>query len=214
MNDFGGVLELQVESILAALGAQRDAQCREIEGESRYRTKELLRDSRQRMRRRLHQAVAEERQHREGALLEAQQRIETARRQEVLSGYAHFLDRAWPRLLTELQSRWSDAGTRRSWCAMAIAEAQSSLPADNWTVELASPWTRGDSQWLQGEFATRGLPPPELQTAQDLPPGLRIRCGEALLDATLDGLLARRPEIEAQLLACRERQLAGTGNTK
>lgn len=208
MNDSDSVLDLQVESILSALHAQEKARCREIDGESRNRNRQLLRSARERLRRRLHQAVAEERRHRADALLEAQHRIETARRQRLLAGYRRFLEQAWPQLVEALDRRWSDRDARRLWCEMAIREACASLLAGTWIVELPGSWPAEDNKWFAGAFAGRRLPHPEIRIEQGLSSGLRIRCGDACLDATPDGLLDRRTEIEARLLAAWERQLA------
>jgi hypothetical protein len=208
MTSVRSVLELQVESILSALHARQKSRCREIEGESRRRDRQLLRSARERVRRRLHQAVDEERRHRADALLSARHRIETASRQNVLASYQHFLEDAWPQLVEELERRWSDSDARRLWCEMAIREACASLPARPWTVELPGSWHEKDTEWLTNVIAEHELPRPEIRIERSLPPGLRIHCGDALLDATLDGLIERQSEIEAHLLAAWERQLA------
>ncbi len=207
MTDIHSVLELQVDSILSALHAQRDWRCREITGTSRNRNRELLRDARERMKLRLHQAVDEERRHRGDALLEARHRIETARRQCVLAGYRTFLEGAWPLLIAELERRWSDCEARRLWCEMSIREAGASLPAEKWIVELPGSWPAQENEWLLKAFAGHGLSKPRLRIRQPLSAGIRIRCGDTCLDATIDGLLDRRTEIEARLLAAWERQL-------
>ena len=208
MTDVRSVLELQVESILSALSTQRDQRCREIVGESRSRNRQLLENARERMRLRLHQAVDEERRHRADALLNARHRIEADERKNLLAGYKEYLREVWPLLVEELERRWSDDEARRLWCEMAIREACSSLPHGEWIVELPPSWPAADNEWLLNAFAGKKLPGPELRTGDGLPSGVRIRCGEACLDATLDGLLERRTEIEARLLAAWESQLA------
>lgn len=208
MTDVRSVLELQVESILSALRTQRDRRCREIAGESRSRNRQLLENARDRMRLRLHQAVGEERRHRADALLNARHRIEADQRKKLLGGYKEYLREVWPLLVTELERRWSDNEARRLWCEMAIREACASLLHEEWIVELPETWQSQDSEWLLNAFAGHELPGPELRIGNDLPTGIRIRCGDACLDATLDGLLDRRTEIEARLLAAWEREFA------
>lgn len=208
MTGLRSVLDLQVESILSALREQRDRRCREIGGESRSRNRQLLRHARERTRLRLHQAVNEERRHRSDALLQARHRIESDRRRNLLAGYREFLERVWPLLLAELERRWSDNEGRRLWCEMSIREACASLPHENWIVELPGTWPATDSDWLLSAFARHDLPEPELRISNGLPPGVRIRCGGACLDATLDGLLDKQTEIEARLLAAWESRRA------
>ena len=83
MNEFRGILELQVDTVLSALRAQQDMRCREIDSATGRRAEQLLSDSRRRMRERVHKAVVEERRRRETALLDARHRIETAGRRKV-----------------------------------------------------------------------------------------------------------------------------------
>lgn len=206
MTGFGGVLDLQVRSVLEVLRAQRDRRCREIQHAAARRAEQLLADSRRRMRERVHRAVVEERQRRETALLDARHRIETARRKAVQAHYREFLQEAAPLLLAELEQRWRDAAARRDWCAAAIGEASDRLPGARWAVEHPADWTPDDAQWLAQAFVDSGLPQPESGEDAAISAGLRIRFGGACLDATLEGLLANRPAVEARLLAAWERQ--------
>jgi len=209
MNEFRGILDLQVESVLSALKAQQDLRCREIESATGRRAEQLLSDSRQRMRQRVHKAVVEERRRRETALLDVRHRIETAGRRRVQQRYREFLHEAMPRLREELEKRWRDTGTRRAWCEMLIGEAASGLPRVAWAVEHPAAWSGDDARWLQQAFAARGLPKPELRQDTGIAAGLRVRLGAACLDATLEGLSAKLHAVEARLLAAWERQQPG-----
>ncbi len=207
MNTFRGVLDLQVQSLLDALEMQRDRRCREIESAAEHKAQQLLADSRRRMRDRVHKAVLEERQRRETALLEARHRIETADRHRVQEHYRNFLHDAVPMLRAELEQRWRNAASRRSWCEMLLGEAVDRLPGDRWTVEHPGDWSEDDTRWIGELFAARELPEPELYEDADIVAGLRVRFGSACLDATLAGLMASRHAVEAALLAAFERQL-------
>lgn len=208
MNDFPGVLQRQVESVTDALRAQRDARCRQIESDTARKAEQLLADSRRRMRERVHKAVGEERQRRETALLDSRHRIETAGRQRVQQQYRAFLKEALPQLRDELGRRWRDAGARRAWCDMLLTDAADRLAAERWTVEHPGDWSPDDTRWLERAFAERGLPAPELREEPSISAGLRLCLDGARLDATLDGLMANRHAVEAQLLAAWERELA------
>ena len=116
MNAFRGILDLQVSSVLAALKAQQDRRCREIESAVSRKAEQLLSESRDRLRKRVHKAVIEESQRRETALLDARHRIETAERRRVQRHYREFLQDAAPMLAAELEQRWRDDESRRSWC--------------------------------------------------------------------------------------------------
>lgn len=207
MNTFRGILDLQVRSVLDALRAQQDGRCREIESAAARKAEQLLIDTRHRMRERVHRAVAEERQRRETALLESRHRIETAGRRRVQAQYRNFLHDAAPLLRAELEERWRDEASRRSWCETLLGEAADKLPGDRWTIEHPGNWSGSDTRWLEEAFAARELPKPEFIEDADIAAGLRVRLGPACLDATLDGLLANRHAVEARLLAAWERQL-------
>lgn len=211
MTGFRGVLDLQVQSVLDALKAQQDRRCREIESAAARKAEELLAESRQRMRERVHRAVVEERQRRETALLEARHRMETAGRRRVQEHYRTFLHEAMPLLTAELEQRWRDEASRRSWCEMLVGEAAERLPRKRWTIEHPGNWSGSDAEWLEQAFAARELPAPELSEDGDIVAGLRIRLGSACLDATLAGLMASRHAVEARLLAAWERRLPREG---
>ncbi len=207
MNAFRGILDLQVSSVLAALKAQQDRRCREIESAVSRKAEQLLSESRDRMRKRVHKAVIEERQRRETALLDARHRIETAERRRVQRHYREFLQDATPMLAAELEQRWRDDESRRSWCEMVIGEAAERLAGDPWTVEHPGDWSGEDAKWLERTFADRELPQPALREDAAIAAGLRIRLSSACLDATMDGLLADRRAVEGLLLAAWERQM-------
>jgi len=205
MNDFRGVLDLQVQSLLDALRMQREVRCREIESAAGRRCRQLLADSRRKLRARLHEAVAEERRRRDAELLQALHRLETEAKRRVQRQYRDLLHDAWPELVGELQRRWSTAAERRAWCEMAIDEARDRLAAERWQLQIPASWRDADTRWLRRAFRARGLPVPALQTDAAIGAGLRIRLGSAVLDATLEGLLARRAAVESRLLAAWER---------
>jgi hypothetical protein len=208
MTSFRGVLDLQAETVVDALKAQRDARCREIESAAAHKAEQLLAESRHRLRERIHESVVEERQRRETALLDSRHRIETADRRRVQQHYRTFLQEATPQLREELQRRWGDAGTRRSWCDMLIGEAADRLAAEPWTVEHPGDWSDEDVRWLERAFVERGLPAPELREDAAITAGLRLRLEGACFDATLDGLMANLHAVEARLLAAWEREVA------
>lgn len=207
MNTFRGILDLQVRSVLDALQAQQNSRCREIESTAARKAEQLLADTRRRVRERVHRAVTEERQRRDTALLECRHRIETGRRRRVQEHYRTFLQDAEPLLRAELEQRWRDEASRRSWCEMLLGEAADRLPGDRWTTEHPGNWSGSDTRWLEQAFAARELPTPELVEDADIAAGLRIRLGPACLDGTLDGLLANRHAADARLLAAWEREL-------
>jgi hypothetical protein len=212
MNEFRGILDLQVEAVLSALKAQQDRRCREIERENDRQSEQLLSDSRRRVRQRVHKAVVEERRHRETALLDARHRIETAERRKVQQHYRTYLHEAVPLLTAELGERWRHDDSRRTWCEMVNGEAAGWLASDPWTVEHPGDWSGEDTDWLEQAFTARGLPKPVLSEDAGITAGLRVRLGSACLDATIDGLISNIHAVEGRLLAAWERQAPERGD--
>lgn len=207
MTDFRGVVSKQVDVLLRALRTQQDYRCRHLIGDAEKQRKELLRTCRRELRERVHQAVEEERKRRETALHETRHRIQTAERRDRQARYDELLQRAWPKLLAELERRWSDAASRRAWCDMLLHEAAQYLPAESWRIEHPELWSDEDTRWLTHAVRDRGLAPPSLHADPEGRMGLKIRHGTACLDGTLDGLLARRVSVQASLLGAWEREL-------
>ena len=210
MNDFVGVLRLQVEALLEALRRQQESRCRELIGEAEARARDLLRDSRRRLRERGRQAVDEERRRREAALKMARHRIRAAESQKVQALYRDLLRQASPALVTELERRWSSAVSRRAWCEKLLDEARASLGNDTWTIEHPDTWSAADTRWLTGAIKDRDLPTPSYCADSHSSAGLRFINGTACLDGTIEGLLTRRSRIEGRLLAAWERQARGS----
>ena len=57
MKTFRGILDLQVDSMIGALQAQQNRRCREIEGAANRKAEQLLAESRDRMRKRVHSCL-------------------------------------------------------------------------------------------------------------------------------------------------------------
>lgn len=212
MNDFGGIVGRQVETILNALREQKELRCREIERAAAARADELRRQSRSEARERVHEAVAEERKRREMAIVQARHRLETEGRRRIQARYRELLGRAWPRLVTELNERWQRADERGQWCELALDEAARLFTADNWLVEHPEPangtWSSADTERLSAALDRHNIDGAETRAVADLEAGLRIRRGSACLDASVAGLLARRAAVEGGLLAQWETEAA------
>jgi hypothetical protein len=205
VNEFRGVLDMQIGSLLDALQAQREHRCREIRDAAEQEAARLIGQNRGKLRARLRRAVREERNRRQAALLEARRRLETRQRHATQAHYKRLLRAAWPALLDELRRRWTSAEERRAWCEMLCDEARRILANEAWTIEHPADWSDADSRWLCQALDASGLPEPDLRCATDIVAGLRIRQDNACLDGTLEGLLTRRPVLEAQFLAEWER---------
>ena len=154
-----------------------------------------------RLRERARQAVDEERRRRASALHAAQQRLGTQARREMQTRRSEMVQHAWPALITAMQSRWSAQASRSDWCEMLLSEAAQFLPAESWLIEHPPTWRDADTRRLTKSLRDRRLPEAKFRAASDICAGLRIRHGGVCLDGTIDGLLSRRREVQARLIA-------------
>lgn len=150
--------------------------------------------------RRMKEAIAELR--REGAhrLARAKAQAETEARQRAQRRIAEAIKRTWPWLVEALVARWSDSNARRAWITTAGQHARNNICGDAWIVEHPVDWNTDEGQYLRDVLGTENEAV-KYTSISDLDAGIRIRSGQATLDASIQGLLADRPMIEALLLA-------------
>ncbi|MBK7901645.1 MAG: hypothetical protein IPJ97_00885 [Proteobacteria bacterium] len=207
MNDVESLLEAQTTALLRRLGRERESRTRHIRDEAGTQAVDIVRRARVEARTRVHQAVVDTRREDEMALARRRAALDTQARRSRQATLRDLLDRAWQALPAALQSRWLDAAARERWCDAACMSASRSLRhLDRLQVEVDPQWlahvgplvrSRLDGQSNVAVTATDGLGA-----------GLRIRAGDACIDATIAGLLAARERIASELLAEFESQAA------
>lgn len=112
------------------------------------------------------------------------------------------------RMLPEaMVTRWRDPAHRAAWVAHVAREARLRLPPGAWRVRHPADFTEDERSALACELASSL----EFVAGDGIRAGLRIEAPPNAIDGTLDGILASRDDIEAQLLACvtQERRAAG-----
>lgn len=161
--------------------------------------KRILRDVRAQARTRVHAAIEEARYARERALLDVRAKRESELRRRRHRMWRELLDGLVPELGAAVTACWRRRQTRRRWITSSLSMAAEYLPADAWTLEHPSDCDTAELDALVKAAAPDGC---RVEYAGDpaLPAGIRIRAGEAVLDAGIEALLARRPRIEGLLL--------------
>ena len=110
------------------------------------------------------------------------------------------LRRAWPRLTQALRARWEEPSGRISWVMHHLEIAHRALPARAWLIQHPEKWPAAEReqarQWLQAH-AIEGA---RFEPVAQLHAGIRVVCDSNVLDASLEGLLADRAQIEGRLL--------------
>ena len=151
-------------------------------------------------RRNLRAVLAPERQRLAAAVAEDEAKLVTERRMRDQRRVAGILEHAWPKLVQALRERWEAPAGSASWVMHHLSIALLALPGKGWVIRHPENWPAAAreqaSQWLQ----THGIADARFEADSELAAGIRVVCGLNLLDASLDGLLADRTQIEGRLL--------------
>jgi len=187
--------------LLRLVEAYRDDECRRIIDQARAQATELVRQTYRKERAHLHQLVVDERGRARARIQVARAERETRERNQGDLANARLLIRAWPNLRDALLQRWSVAETRGQWVSHYLGYAVEVLPKGRWVIRHAPEWSEtersGSAEKLQRAVGHR----PAFHADGEIEAGLITECAGAVLDASLDGLLADRSRLEARLLA-------------
>lgn len=150
--------------------------------------------------RRMHDAIEELRSERTRRLARARAQLETDARMRSQQRAAEAIRQAWPFLVEALDARWTEPAARLAWVEGFARYARDRLMPGTWTVEHPATWCADERRRFRESL---GVDRADVAFAIDreMAAGLRIRAGQATLDATPQGLLADRAAIEALLLA-------------
>jgi hypothetical protein len=101
-----------------------------------------------------------------------------------------------------LAQRWQDPSARAQWSRAACAQAMRALrETQQVRVEVDATAAPELAPAIAEELRRLGAGAVTVDPVPRLGPGLRIRGGDACLDATLPGLLASRGRVASELLA-------------
>ena len=202
MMEFESIVEVQTAAMLKGieqdLAARREGILEEARREARIRLRAARRHARQVM----SAVIAEERDHLYVSLGRANAALASRLRRRQQEFDRAQLQEGKALLRQALLARWLEPAARREWAALLLQEAADTLPADTWTIEYPDSLDPGEAE------AMLAAPGRELKLAAvaDLRAGLRLRCGSACLDTSIDGLLAQEELINGELLAEIRRQ--------
>lgn len=168
----------------------RQTRTAELLGEARAEAAAIVRRARAEARAEVHRAVLEAREQSARDLDVVRAALGTEGRMLEQDAHRAALEIGMRTLRETLAERWRDPAMRRAWIDALILAARAVLPDAPWRVEHPP-----------------GFEPAELTIAAatapaaDIVAGLRISAGSARLDGTIEGLLARRGDVEGRLLA-------------
>ena len=195
------------QELLAVVREYQDGECARVLESALKEGDRLIREGWNEARRRLRRVVSEERERARNQLRSAEAELSTRKRMHDQRSSLALLTEAWGDLRTELVHQWSDPEGRRRWVRRVMAEAKASLPPGPKTLTHPSGWPQ--TELMEAALALAGEDgdqPPTFVEDPRLEAGLVVVSGHARLDASLAGLLADRPAVEAQLLALLDRR--------
>ena len=203
-------MQTSTEALRRLIRDSAEAQCREIEQQTQTEARDMLRRARHEASERVHQAIEHERQQQAQRLEHERAALESHDRQQLLETTRRTLGHAWQELEAMLAALWQAHECRGEWIRSLFEQALERLPAGQWRIEHPVPFPEEiDSDW-QARLREHSGAEPEWIARAEIRAGLRIRVGGVHLDATLDGLLADRTQLEARLLDHIERCMEDT----
>lgn len=196
----------QALDLLKVAEDYRVGRCRALLAQARDATRAILSAAHQAARRELRARLTPERDRLAGAIAAAEIGLLTRRRLCEQRRVAAILHLAWPRLEQALHARWQAPAARAAWVTHHLAIALAALPAEGWVIQHPEDWPAAEREQARQWLGAHGRADARFASDAGLRAGIRVVCGSSMLDASLEGLLADRAQIEGRLLHCLEQQ--------
>jgi F0F1-type ATP synthase membrane subunit b/b' len=190
---------------------QADALAREIEQQLKEETgaareaaereaQATVARARKTARGRLQQAIRQIRREGERRLIQARAQLETQARAAQQQEAAHAVTNAMPLLHKAMAARWKDTEARQRWVESVAKLCAIRLRPGQWTITHPADWSVSDqkafTRLLGGNIKVELI----FKADKKLIAGLKVASNQAVLDATLEGLLADERTIEGLVL--------------
>lgn len=196
------VLDAQVEAMLQRVTRTRQERCDEMRAAADSQAHEILRSGRAEARTNVRRAVALERSRIARGLRQAEASAELEARNRAQSETRRLLEAMWTEIADALEARWRDPEHRRAWVEAALQQAVLLLAErPSLRIEHGAGWSPEERSALEKFVAKRGAHTTEWAYEPELRAGVRIRSERVCLDATVQGLLVQRADIESAFLA-------------
>lgn len=194
-------LESRTRALLAVVEQYRARREHELLAPARDEARSTVKAALGEARRRVGTAVAEERRRRAAEVGAAEAALATERRLASQSHAVRLLGAAWRELRVRLIARWMQPETRARWAAAHLLRARDAIPRDTpWRIEYHPAWSARERAVAEQTLRAGGVASVQFEARDDIAAGLRVVSGHNVLDATADGLLADRAQLEGQLL--------------
>jgi len=195
------LLEVQVDALLERVNQHRERRASEIRARTAKESSDIVRGARAEARKNLHEAVGRERARIAQGLRQAEARAELESRWRAQRETHTLLRHMWEGIAAALEARWDAKAERRAWISAAIEEATVLLGGREWCIDYGGDVSPEERERGERFARSRGARDVQWRPEPQLRAGLRIRAPGACLDATIEGLLVQRADVEAAFLS-------------
>jgi len=194
-------LQQRTAALLDLVEQYQARRCSELLEPAQAEARATIRAALSEARRRVSTAITEERKRRTQEVGAVEAALATDRRLAAQKHAVHLLTGAWRDLRTRLIARWTAAPTRAQWVDAHLRRALRAVPPGaGWRIEYHPLWTASERMREHERLTAGGVDEVRFVEAADVGAGFRIVGGHNVLDATIDGLLADRTQLEGRLL--------------
>lgn len=195
-------LEQRTVALLELVEQYRARRCDELRRPAYDEARATVRTALSDARRRVHTAIVEERKRYAAEVGAVEAAVATDRRLASQRHAVHLLGTAWHELRARLAARWDAPPTRTEWIDTHLGRALRSVPngGDGWRIETHPAWNGAEQARWSERLRIDGIAPVRFEPLPSITAGFRVVSGHNVLDATLEGLLADRSQLEGRLL--------------
>ncbi|MBI1204067.1 MAG: hypothetical protein GC182_16315 [Rhodopseudomonas sp.] len=191
---------LQADALTQEIERQLNEEGDAVLASARTDARAIVAQARVSARQKLRGAIADLRREGERRLTRASAELDTAARNREQRQASRALEAAWPLLHETLTARWRDLAARKVWTDKIAALCSSRLRPGPWTVEHPHDWSAADQAGFVAGFANQDGLVLTFTADPAIAAGLRVTADQAVLDATVAGLLYDNRAIAALLL--------------
>lgn len=195
-------LEQRTAALLELVEQYRTRRFAELLEPAQAEARQVVRAAIADARRRVHTAIVEERKRYATEVSAVEAALATDRRLFQQRHAVQLLGTAWHELRARLVARWDAAPTRAQWVSAYLRRALRSVPSASggWRIQTHPAWNDGEqAHWVE-QLRIDGVTAVQFEPDAAISAGFRVVSGNNMLDATIEGLLADRAQIEGRLL--------------
>lgn len=190
----------RAQALLDLIEQWREAECARLTAAAGEERARILHQAQREARQRVRATLEAERERARSTHRTAQARLSTAKRLHRQRAAAALLRQGWDRLPRALAERWARPGSRADWIECQLGLAHSGLAPADWTIHHGTDWGEADTARARDWAGRNDVAGLAFVADPRIDAGFRVEAAGVWLDATPEGLLSDRTDIEGRLL--------------